>query len=112
MNIINLSEFGNEITQHGNTIRKYATFIPLKNIFYFSFFKKKIRIMSRNSLTYITYNILWLIFQLLVEINCQMKKQWNFHTATNINNKLYILYGTYIVNYLLLNEFICLDLYK
>ncbi|RIA96731.1 hypothetical protein C1645_814914 [Glomus cerebriforme] len=41
--------------------------------------------------------LLWVLFQLLVEINCQMTpftpKQRELHTATLINNKLYILGG-------------------
>ena len=50
--------------------------------------------MSKNSLIYI---VLWLLIQLLIEINCQMApfkpSQRYFHTATLIDNKLYILSG-------------------
>ncbi len=50
--------------------------------------------MSKNSLTYI---ILWLLIQLLIEINCQMApfkpQQRTDHTATLIDDKLYILGG-------------------
>ena len=48
------------------------------------------------------YIILWLLFQLLVEINCQITptrpKQRYGHTSTLINNKLYILGGLAINN--------------
>ncbi|RIA89465.1 hypothetical protein C1645_738603 [Glomus cerebriforme] len=50
--------------------------------------------MVQNSLTSI---ILWILFQLLIEVNCQMTpfnpKQRFIHTATLINNKLYISGG-------------------
>src|ERR1044072_4449759 len=40
------------------------------------------------------YFTLWLLFQLFVEINCQMKPLMRgHHTATLINNNLYILGG-------------------
>src|ERR1051325_5263711 len=46
------------------------------------------------SLEYNVLTVLWFLFQLLFEINCQMIfKQRSFHTATLINNKLYILGG-------------------
>jgi N-acetylneuraminic acid mutarotase len=39
--------------------------------------------------------ILWLLFQLLVEINCQMTPgRREHHTATHVDNKLYILGGS------------------
>src|SRR5688572_10413898 len=42
----------------------------------------------------LTYTILWLVFQLFVEINCQMTPlKRSHHTATFIDNKLYILGG-------------------
>jgi len=48
--------------------------------------------MSKNSLTSI---VLWLLIQLLIEINCQMAPfkplQRRSHTATFIDDKLYIL---------------------
>ncbi|RIA88308.1 hypothetical protein C1645_739506 [Glomus cerebriforme] len=51
--------------------------------------------MLQKSLTCI---ILWILFQLLIEVNCQMTpfnpKQRYIHTATLINNKLYISGGT------------------
>ena len=50
--------------------------------------------MFKNSLTYI---VLWLLIQLLIEINCQMAPfkplQRRLHTATLIDDKLYILGG-------------------
>src|SRR6266542_440207 len=50
--------------------------------------------MFKNSLTYI---VLWLLIQLLIEINCQMAPfkplQRTSHTATFIDDKLYILGG-------------------
>src|SRR5438046_6832230 len=59
------------------------------------------------------YIILCLIFQLLVEINCQMTQfkptQRFLHTATLINNKLYILGGTDLVNDIRLKDFFYLD---
>ncbi len=43
------------------------------------------------------YFVLWLFIQLLIEINCQMAPfkplQRRSHTATFIDNKLYILSG-------------------
>jgi hypothetical protein len=45
---------------------------------------------------YLTYIALWLLFQLLVEINCQIPfrpKQRSSHTATFLDDKLYILGG-------------------
>src|ERR1051325_1088434 len=45
----------------------------------------------------LAYTILWYLFQLLVEINCQMvpfkPKIRYYHTTTFINRKLYILGG-------------------
>src|SRR4051794_13243411 len=59
------------------------------------------------------YIILWLLFQLLVEINCQKTPlrpiQRYFHTATLINDNLYILDGANIVNDAEINEFFYLD---
>src|SRR5947207_277160 len=52
--------------------------------------------MLRKSLTYTT--ILLYLFQSLVEINCQAPFKPGIryvHTATYINNKLYILDGTF-----------------
>jgi len=50
--------------------------------------------MSKNSLIYI---VLWLLIQLLIEINCQTVPfkpiKRTLHTATFINDKLYILSG-------------------
>ena len=41
-----------------------------------------------------TYFILWILFRLLVETNCQKNPPQRFgHTATLIDNKLYILGG-------------------
>src|SRR3954451_4372109 len=57
------------------------------------------------------YIILYLIFQLLVEINCQMSPmQISGHTATLINNKLYILGGFDIVKHLYSKDFFYLDI--
>ncbi|RIA96729.1 hypothetical protein C1645_871835 [Glomus cerebriforme] len=60
-----------------------------------------------------TYIIFWVLIQLLVEINCQMipfkPKQRYLHTATLINNKLYILGGFYLNHKLSGNEFFYLD---
>src|ERR1051325_11123505 len=48
--------------------------------------------MSQNYLTYII--ILWFLLQLLVGIDCQMMpKQRQWHTATHVDKKLYILGG-------------------
>ncbi|GES82045.1 hypothetical protein GLOIN_2v1834755 [Rhizophagus clarus] len=51
--------------------------------------------MSRISLVYFT--ILWILLQVLVEVNCQMTpfkpSVFYGHTATLINNKLYVLGG-------------------
>src|SRR5881227_807206 len=46
--------------------------------------------MLKNSLTYF---VLWILFQLLVKVNCQMMRNRIHHTATFIDNKLYILGG-------------------
>src|SRR5688572_17216996 len=50
----------------------------------------------------VIYIILLLLFQLPVEINCQMitfkPKQRRHHTATLINNKLYILGGSNVLD--------------
>src|SRR6266540_5207075 len=52
--------------------------------------------MSKNSLIYI---VLWLLIQLLIEINCQIAPFKRYgHTATLIDNKLYILGGKNISN--------------
>ncbi|EXX69140.1 uncharacterized protein OCT59_011319 [Rhizophagus irregularis] len=49
---------------------------------------------------YLVYIILWFLSQLLIEINCQetpyVLKKRNEHTATLIDNKLYILGGSSI----------------
>src|SRR5581483_6449660 len=61
----------------------------------------------------LVYTILWLLFQLSVEINCQgplkpRQRQW--HTSTFIDNKIYILGGAYLTDIqTYINEFICLD---
>src|SRR5947208_4240394 len=61
----------------------------------------------------LVYTILWLLFQLSVEINCQgplkpRQRQW--HTSTFIDNKIYILGGAYLTNTSVnTNEFIYLD---
>src|ERR1051325_3248623 len=58
---------------------------------------------------FITYIIiiLWLSFQL---VDCQMiPKQRQWHTATYIDNKLYILGGTYLPNGGINNEFLYID---
>jgi len=50
--------------------------------------------MLLKNLKYTT--LLWLLFEFLIEINCQMipnKQPRSFHTATLVNNKLYILAG-------------------
>src|ERR1051325_1247154 len=60
-----------------------------------------------------SFIILWLLFQLLFKINCQMTpfnpQQRIWHTATYIDNKLYILggYSTVVVGSL--SEFFYLD---
>src|SRR5438552_960998 len=54
--------------------------------------------------------LLWLSFQLLVEVNCQMTPFKPYgHTATLIDNKLYILDGARYNDTDLLNEFFYLD---
>src|SRR5438874_12843984 len=59
------------------------------------------------------YIVLCLMFQLLVEINCQptpFKPIQRFvHTATLINNKLYILGGSDLANDIKLKDFFYLD---
>ena len=59
------------------------------------------------------YIILWFSFQLLVEINCQMApfkpKQRIHHTATVIDDKLYILDGAGTIDIDTVNEFFYLD---
>ena len=61
--------------------------------------------MLQKSLAYI---ILWLSFQLLVD--CQTLDQRQLHTATFVDNKLYILGGVYLTNTTIdINEFIYLD---
>src|SRR5688572_5847066 len=46
---------------------------------------------------YLVYIMLWVLFQLLIEIDCQettyLSKRRSGHTATFIDNKLYILGG-------------------
>ena len=46
--------------------------------------------MSKSSLVYF---MLWLLLQSLVEVNCQMPFKRSGHTATLIDNKLYVLGG-------------------
>jgi hypothetical protein len=65
------------------------------------------------------YIILWLSFQLLVVINCQMvPKQRYGHTATLIDRKLYILGGVelnasaYVTEFTEMNFFILMFLYR
>src|SRR6266516_856192 len=64
-------------------------------------------------LVYTVFTILWLLFQLSVEINCQAPlrpkiRQW--HTATFVDDKLYILGGVYTTNVSAgINEFFYLD---
>ena len=55
------------------------------------------------------YIILCLIFELLVEINCQMKMQRSSHTATFINNKLYIWGGYNFGASIVLKDFFYID---
>jgi hypothetical protein len=65
--------------------------------------------MLQSSLTHIT--TLWFLFQLSA-VSCQMAppKQRQWHTATLIDNKLYILGGVYITNAsTCINEFFYLD---
>ncbi|EXX61662.1 uncharacterized protein OCT59_027804 [Rhizophagus irregularis] len=65
--------------------------------------------MSRNPLVYF---ILWILLQALVKVNCQMTpfkpNVYSRHTATLIDNKLYILDG-YDLNKKQINEFFYLD---
>ncbi|CAG8495631.1 20583_t:CDS:2 [Rhizophagus irregularis] len=65
--------------------------------------------MSRNSSVYF---ILWILIQIFVRVNCQMTpfkpSVYNRHTATLIDNKLYIL-GGYDLNIKRINEFFYLD---
>src|ERR1043166_2973648 len=54
------------------------------------YFEKKLTMLKNSS----AYAALWILLQLLVEINCQMKLLPRFdHTATLIDGKLYILGG-------------------
>ncbi|RIA84168.1 hypothetical protein C1645_742533 [Glomus cerebriforme] len=66
--------------------------------------------MSHKSLTYM---ILWILFQLLVEINCQMTPFKPMprivHTATVIDNKLYILGGSNVKGSTVGKDFFYLD---
>ncbi len=69
--------------------------------------------MSRNFSIYI---VLWLLIQLLIEVNCQTAPfkplQRRSHTATFINDKLYILSGISVndVNYEIIGrQFFYLD---
>src|SRR4051794_36201398 len=55
------------------------------------------------------YMIILILFQLLVEINCQMTMQRQHHTATLIDNKLYILGGLYLTDNVRSNDFFYLD---
>ena len=60
--------------------------------------------MIRNAIMqqkYLTYIILWLLFHLSVEVNCQpifRPKQRQWHTATFVRDRLYILDGVYLSN--------------
>ncbi|RIA96730.1 hypothetical protein C1645_814913 [Glomus cerebriforme] len=62
---------------------------------------------------YLAYIILWILFQLLVEINCQMTPfkptQRTSHTATVIDNKLYISDGYDPANNIIGKGFFYLD---
>src|SRR5579862_4183601 len=64
--------------------------------------------MSKNSLIYF---ILWILLQVLVEINCQLTPfnppQLNRHSSTLINKKLYIFGGNSLSGQT--NEFFYLD---
>src|SRR4051812_6954186 len=61
--------------------------------------------MLQKSLAYI---IFWLLFQVFIEINCQLTPlNRDLHTATLIDNKLYFLGGNSIDGYR--NEFFYLD---
>ncbi|CAB5362591.1 unnamed protein product [Rhizophagus irregularis] len=66
--------------------------------------------MSRNSSVY--FIILWILIQVLVEVNCQMTpfkpSVYCRHTATLIDNKLYIL-GGWNLNRNVIKEFFYLD---
>jgi hypothetical protein len=63
--------------------------------------------MSRNSLIYF---MLCILLQALVEVNCQFKPNVSDqHTATFIDNKLYILSGFDLIRTQLLKEFFYLD---
>ncbi|RGB41044.1 hypothetical protein C1646_752565 [Rhizophagus diaphanus] len=70
--------------------------------------------MLKNSL--VNFTLLWLLLQVLVEVNCQMTpfkpSALNCHTATFIDNKLYILSGLTITSaksYNTVKEFFYLD---
>src|SRR5215204_4653817 len=53
----------------------------------------------------LTYIILWLLFQLSVEINCQMTPKQRYEsTVTLIDSKLYVLDGAYSIKPLVLSE--------
>ncbi|RIA87841.1 hypothetical protein C1645_853641 [Glomus cerebriforme] len=65
--------------------------------------------MSKSSLIYF---ILWILLQVLVEVNCQMSPKPSVltrHTATFIDNKLYILGGRDLSDQLVGQEFFYLD---
>jgi hypothetical protein len=63
--------------------------------------------MLKNYLTYIS--TLWLLSQLLIGINClTVKKRW-VHTATLIDNKLYILNGREVLSMNPIKDFFYLD---
>jgi hypothetical protein len=64
--------------------------------------------MSKNS--FIFFTILWILIQVLVEVDCQMIPSKIYrHTATLIDNKLYILSGWLVSNDKPVKEFFYLD---
>ncbi|CAG8687936.1 23062_t:CDS:2 [Rhizophagus irregularis] len=67
--------------------------------------------MLKNSLA--NFTLLWMLLQVLVEVNCQMTpfkpSALNCHTATFIDNKLYILSGLSTISYKSVKEFFYLD---
>src|SRR5688572_28433721 len=68
-------------------------FLEIPCIIFFIYFEKAVTMLMN-----IYIMILWILFQLFTEINCQMvpfkPEERSAHTATLINNKLYILGGT------------------
>jgi hypothetical protein len=63
--------------------------------------------MLQKCLVYIS---LWILFQLLIEINCQIShRKRSGHTATLIDNKLYILGGSDIFNSNVGKDFFYID---